>query len=88
MQKKVGKLVFVLCFLFFALAARAAVSDYVFTQSEEDYVEITGGTVLMSGIPTLPNSVFEALPMGFNIIFDGNIFNQIEMHLPLRFIIE
>lgn len=79
MQKKVGKLVFVLCFLFFALAARAAVSDYVFTQSEEDYVEITGGTVLMSGIPTLPNSVFEALPMGFNIIFDGNIFNTVSI---------
>lgn len=82
MQTKVNKLVFVLCFLLIAMAARGAVSDYIFTQSEDDYVEITGGAVLINSVTPNPyqnNPVFEAIPLGFNFIFDGIIYDTVSI---------
>jgi len=68
-----------LIFSAFVIGSWAVVSDYTFTSSTGTYTEISGGTVLLTGVPAQSNPSFNAIPLGFTFEFDGNDYTTVSI---------
>ncbi|MCB5287372.1 MAG: choice-of-anchor J domain-containing protein [Candidatus Cloacimonetes bacterium] len=71
MRTKLNKLILMLIFSAFVIGSWAVVSEYTFASAPGTYTEISGGTVLLTGVPADPNPSFNAIPLGFSFNYDG-----------------
>ena len=79
MRTKLNKLWLILFFSAFLVGNWAVVSDYTFTGSAGTYTEISGGTVLLTGVPAVSNPSFNAIPLGFSFEYDGTAYTTVSI---------
>ena len=79
MRTKLNKLWLILFFSAFLVGSWAVVSDYTFTGSAGTYTEISGGTVLLTGVPAVSNPSFNAIPLGFSFEYDGTAYTTVSI---------
>jgi len=79
MRTKLNKLFLMLIFSAFVIGSWAAVSDYIFASSTGTYTEISGGTILLAGVPAEDDQSFNAIPLGFSFDYDGMAYTTISI---------
>jgi hypothetical protein len=79
MQAKLNKLILMLIFSAFVISSWGVVSDYTFASTSGTYIEISGGTVLLTGVPAETNPNFNAIPLGFSFEYDGNPYTTVSI---------
>ena len=77
MRNTLSKLLLLLCLLTFATMGWSVINDYIFTQSNGTYTEISGGTA--HGTSSNNEEVFNAVPIGFNFKYNGTVYNTISI---------
>ncbi|MCD8480287.1 MAG: choice-of-anchor J domain-containing protein [Candidatus Cloacimonetes bacterium] len=79
MQTKLTKLFLILVFTVFAISSWALISEYTFTGTTGTYTEISGGSVLPNPVPPEVNSVYNAIPLGFDFVYDGVTYTTVSI---------
>lgn len=77
MRNNVSKLFLLLFILISVSAAWSVISDYSFSSATGTYTEISGGTV--HGDAANDNQVFNAVPLGFSLNFNGVVYDQVSI---------
>ncbi|MDI3503172.1 MAG: hypothetical protein PWP64_108 [Candidatus Cloacimonadota bacterium] len=69
-----------LIFSAFVVGSWALVSDYSFASATGTYTEISGGTILLTGVPTEDDPSYNAIPLGFSFVYDAQTYTTVSIN--------